>query len=375
MKVRFGDVVKEVKVNIDRAQNPYEFYVAGDHMDSEDFKIRRRGRFATDDVGPAFTRCFKPGQILYGSRRTYLKKVCVADFEGICANTTFVFETKDANKLDQRMLPFLMLSDGFTKWSIQHSKGSTNPYVLFSDLADYEFDLPPIEKQRELAELLWVANDLKESYKKLIVASDEMLKAKFREMFGECDPRVHSESAWPLLSFGEFAIIDATMTSEYAKYADYPHIGIDSIMSESGELKGYRTVKQDNVISGKYVFTPRHIIYSKIRPNLNKVALPDFSGLCSADSYPILPRDCCNRIFLAHVMRSYIFLDYILPHSARTGMPKVNREQLLGFSMRLPPLALQQEFVEIARKVDETKAALKKSIADVESVIKGLING
>ena len=53
MKVRFGDVVKEVKVNIDRTQNPYEFYVAGDHMDSEDFKIRRRGRFATDDVGPA----------------------------------------------------------------------------------------------------------------------------------------------------------------------------------------------------------------------------------------------------------------------------------------------------------------------------------
>ena len=84
-KVKFGDIVKDVKFNVDRDNNPYEFYVAGDHMDSEDLNIRRRGRFATDDVGPAFTRIFKKGQVLYGSRRTYLKKVAVADFEGITA--------------------------------------------------------------------------------------------------------------------------------------------------------------------------------------------------------------------------------------------------------------------------------------------------
>lgn len=125
--VKFGDIVKEVKLNVNREDNPYEFYVAGDHMDTEDLNIRRRGRFATDDVGPAFTRIFKPGQILYGSRRTYLKKIAVADFEGICSNTTFVLETKDENILDQRLLPFIMLSDGFTQWSISHSKGSTNP--------------------------------------------------------------------------------------------------------------------------------------------------------------------------------------------------------------------------------------------------------
>ena len=128
-KVKFGDIVKDVKFNVDRDNNPYEFYVAGDHMDSEDLNIRRRGRFATDDVGPAFTRIFKKGQVLYGSRRTYLKKVAVADFDGICANTTFVFESKDPAAFEQRLLPFLMLSEGFTNWSIAHSKGSTNPYV------------------------------------------------------------------------------------------------------------------------------------------------------------------------------------------------------------------------------------------------------
>ena len=107
---RFGDVVKDVKINVDRTNNPYERYIAGDHMDSEDLTLRRWGHFATDDVGPAFIRIFKPGQVLYGSRRTYLKKVAVAHFEGITANTTFVLETKDDNIFAQRLLPFLMLS-------------------------------------------------------------------------------------------------------------------------------------------------------------------------------------------------------------------------------------------------------------------------
>ena len=183
-KVKFGDIVKDVKFNVDRDNNPYEFYVAGDHMDSEDLNIRRRGRFATDDVGPAFTRIFKKGQVLYGSRRTYLKKVAVADFDGICANTTFVFESKDPAAFEQRLLPFLMLSEGFTNWSIAHSKGSTNPYVLFSDLASYEFDLPSLAEQKVLAEKLWAAYEVKQSYLKMIAATEEMVKAQFIEMFG-----------------------------------------------------------------------------------------------------------------------------------------------------------------------------------------------
>ena len=161
-RVRFGDVVNDIKVNVDRQNNPYDIYVAGDHMDSEDLTLHRWGSFATDDVGPAFIRIFKPGQVLYGSRRTYLKKIVVAPFEGITANTTFVLETKNEDEFSQRLLPFIMLSDDFTEWSIRKSKGSTNPYVLFSDLADYEFDLPSPEEQRRLADKLWAAYELKD---------------------------------------------------------------------------------------------------------------------------------------------------------------------------------------------------------------------
>ena len=163
-KVRFGDVVREVKHNIDRNNNPYESYVAGDHMDTADLTIHRRGCFATDDVGPAFVREFKKGQVLYGSRRTYLKKVAVADFDGVTANTTFVLETKNPDIFLQTLLPFVMLTDSFTEWSVKRSKGSTNPYVLFSDLADFEFELPDIEEQRRVSDVLWACFRLREHY-------------------------------------------------------------------------------------------------------------------------------------------------------------------------------------------------------------------
>lgn len=377
MKVRFGDVVKEVKVNIDRAQNPYEFYVAGDHMDSEDFRIRRRGRFATDDVGPAFTRYFKPGQILYGSRRTYLKKVCVADFEGICANTTFVFESKDANKLDQRMLPFLMLSDGFTRWSIQHSKGSTNPYVLFSDLADYEFDLPPIEKQRELAELLWAANDLKESYKKLIVATDEMLKAKFRSV---TDPLVGSGMVQKLDDFVEddrpicYGILmpgeEIVGGVPVIKVRDFPNgeILFDKLIHTSREIdENYR---RSRLRAGDLLISIRGSVgrIAEVPPALENANI-------TQDTARLTIKPEFDRNYVRGVLESAPIQRELEKNTKGVAIRGINIGFLRELMLPVASVRAQEELGEIARKADETKAALKKSIADVESVIKGLING
>ena len=193
-KYLFGDIVKEIKEKVDRSNNPYEYYVAGEHMDTDELHLLRRGCFEGSDVGPAFIRIFKLGQILYGSRRTYLRKVAVADFEGITANTTFVLESKDESILLQRLLPFIMQSDRFVQHSIKRSKGSTNPYVLFSDLADYEVELPSIEKQKELADLLWAMDSVKMSYKKLIAATDELVKSQFIGPAGHKDFSVHTVS-------------------------------------------------------------------------------------------------------------------------------------------------------------------------------------
>jgi type I restriction enzyme S subunit len=161
-RVRFGDVVKQLKEQVDPVADGVERYVAGEHMETENVHIRQWGNVGDGYLGPAFIRGFRKGQVLYGSRRTYLKKVAVAEWDGVTANTTYVLEA-DETKLLQRLLPWLMLSEKFTRHSVQESKGSTNPYINFPDIAKFEFDLPPLDQQRRIAEILWAVDEANEA--------------------------------------------------------------------------------------------------------------------------------------------------------------------------------------------------------------------
>ncbi|GAA1082285.1 restriction endonuclease subunit S [Nocardiopsis composta] len=154
-RVKLGEVVAASKEKVDPSDGSVDRFIAGEHMDTDDLKIHRWGDPSEVDLGPAFHRRFRPGQVLYGSRRTYLRKVAVADFDGVCANTTFVVESKDPGVLLQEFLPFVMTSEPFHAFAIAESKGSVNPYVNWSDIARYEFNLPPLEEQKRIADLLW----------------------------------------------------------------------------------------------------------------------------------------------------------------------------------------------------------------------------
>ena len=233
-----------------------------------------------------------------------------------------------------------------------------------ADLKKIEIDVPSLEKQAHIVENLDKTKRILALRRQEIEVLDALIKARFVEMFG--DFKINP-MGWPVVGFEEIAIIDGNMTTDYEKYADYPHIGIDSIEKESGLLKGYRTVAEDGVISAKYVFTPAHIIYSKVR-------LPDFDGLCSADAYPILPIEGkCNRVFLAYDMRSQFFLDYILQFCNRTNLPKVNRKEVTGFRTPLPPIELQNEFASFVAQVDKSKVAVQKSLDETQLLFNSLM--
>ena len=154
-------------------------------MNTDDLRIRRWGEINDDYLGPAFHMRFKPGQVLYGSRRTYLRKVAVPDFEGVCANTTFVLGSKDPTVLLPELLPFIMQTEVFHEYSITNSKGSVNPYINFSDLTEYEFALPPLAEQRRIAEVLWAAEEAKSNYQELIATTRILWNATAAEYFSE----------------------------------------------------------------------------------------------------------------------------------------------------------------------------------------------
>ena len=224
---------------------------------------------------------------------------------------------------------------------------------------------------------LYIVNQLNkllkiiELRKKEIQQLDNLTKARFVEMFG--DLKTNSKG-WQIVGFKECADIDTNMVHNFEGCEEYPHIGIDSIEKETGRLIGYRTIAEDGVISGKYLFTPEHIIYSKIRPNLNKVAMPDFEGLCSADAYPILvKKGICNREYFGYTLRSQYFLDYILAFSNRTNLPKVNKKQVEGFALPLPPIEVQEQFADFVKQVDKSKVAVQKALDETQILFDSLM--
>ncbi len=249
--------------------------------------------------------------------------------------------------------------------------GSAQPQITRQGLEKVVVPIGTQDEQRRIISILDKTSSVIESRKQELKTLDDLIKARFVEMFGDFKT---NPMKWPIVGFEEIAVIDGNMTTDYEKYADYPHIGIDSIEKETGILKGYRTVAEDGVISGKYLFTSAHIIYSKIRPNLNKVALPDFNGLCSADAYPILPIEGkCNRVFLAYDMRSDYFLDYILQFCNRTNLPKVNRKEVAGFRTPLPPIELQDRFAAFVAQIDKSKVVVQKALNEAQLLFDSLM--
>ena len=241
----------------------------------------------------------------------------------------------------------------------------------FKWLKEAHIEIPKRKQQDAVVKILDSITALVSLRQRQAEKLDELVKARFVEMFGNLRK---NDKNWPVRSLVDFAKIDTQMIHDLSVYEDYPHIGIDSIEKGTGRLSGYHTVKEDGVISGKYLFTPKHIIYSKIRPNLNKVALPDFTGVCSADAYPILPESkLCDRVFLAYVMRSELFLSYILAFANRTNLPKVNKKQVEGFSCPLPPLPLQNAFATFVHEVDREKEHIQRSAVLLETLKRSLM--
>lgn len=151
-RVKFGDVVRLSKA---RSQDPladgFERYVGLEHLEPGDLRIRSWGNVAD---GVTFTNVFKPGQVLFGKRRAYQRKVAVADFSGVCSGDIYVLESKDARVLLPELLPFICQTDAFFDHAVGTSAGSLSPRTNWTSLADFEFILPLMDEQHRLVKLL-----------------------------------------------------------------------------------------------------------------------------------------------------------------------------------------------------------------------------
>lgn len=162
-RVTLGEVIRHITDRVDPETSGLERFLAGEHIPSRSLTIKEWGVIGRDPVGPQFFKRFKPGHVLYLSRRTYLRKTAVPDFTGICGEKTFVLETLNPEVLSQEFLPFVMSAERFHTYAIAMSRGSVNPYINWGELKAYEFDLPPLDEQKRIADLLWALENHKQS--------------------------------------------------------------------------------------------------------------------------------------------------------------------------------------------------------------------
>lgn len=159
LRVKFGDVVRNVNENVkDPEAAGIDRVIGLEHLDPGELRINRWGELTEETT---FTRRVKPGQTLFGKRRAYQRKTAYSEFDAVCSGDILVFESADPGVLHPQLLPFIAMTDGFHAKALETSAGSLSPRTRWSDLATYEFDLPPLAAQRRIADLLWASEQHK----------------------------------------------------------------------------------------------------------------------------------------------------------------------------------------------------------------------
>lgn len=172
-KVLLGDVAIERKETCKSSKEGYPV-VGLEHLTPEEITLSAWEGTAEN----TFTKMFRKGDMLFGRRRAYLKKAAVAPFDGICSGDITVIAARSERILPE-ILPFVIQNDAFFDYAVGKSAGSLSPRVKWEHLKNYEFDLPDMETQRKLADLLWAMDATKKSYQEMIHMTDELVKSQF----------------------------------------------------------------------------------------------------------------------------------------------------------------------------------------------------
>jgi type I restriction enzyme, S subunit len=156
-------------------------------------------------------------------------------------------------------------------------------------------------------------------------------------------------------------------------YSEWPLVAPNHIEEGTGRLLPAPTAREQGAISGKYTFSVGDVLYSKIRPYLRKASLAPFSGLCSADMYPLRSKGQIEPGFLLAVLLGTAFTEFAVSVSMRTGIPKVNREELAKFRCGLPPLSEQRKIAGILSSVDDAIEGTQAVIHQLQVVKKAMM--
>ena len=374
---------EEIAINSTEKKKPVESdkytYLGLEHLDPGTLKVSRFG----SDVAPIGEKLvMKKGDVLFGKRRAYQKKVAIAPFDGIFSAHGMVLRPK-TEVIDSEFFPLFISSDYFLDAAIKISVGSLSPTINWKDLKNLEFELPDLETQRQLAKVLWALIDTIENYKVLMTKTDELVKSQFIELFGEAATR---ENKWKIVPIQE--VIMKPISGEWGQ--------------EDNSGNGVKVLRTTNFTDNGIIdFTDvvtRQIDIKKIHEKRlrNGDILIEKSG--GSDTKPVgrvvlfheNSEDYLFNNFTALIRRNderinncYLFMCLFVSYlsgqtrnyeNKTTGIHNLKlTDYLENTRISLPPLELQDEFAEFVSQSDKSKFELENCIKNAVSMYKKIL--
>ena len=269
----------------------------------------------------------------------------------------------NSDVINSSFFAYYTLSNEFNTNVAKVRKDAVNQSsIAISDIRKFSIPVPPIQSQQYVVDELDKINELIRLKKEQLKDYDNLAQSIFYEMFGDEKYERRKLKDIVKVKSGQVSPLEDP-------YCDMVHVGPANIESNTGRLINLKTAKEENLISGKYLFDSSMVLYSKIRPNLNKVTIADFEGICSADMYPLIPSKSIDKKFLLFILKQKEFLSYAIANSGRANIPKINREALLEYSTILPPLSLQLQFAERLALIEKQKEQISSIIKDLETLL------
>lgn len=374
-KVLLGDVAVEHKETCKGSRDGFPV-VGLEHLIPEDINLTQW----SESTENTFTRMFRKGNVLFGRRRAYLKKAAMAPFDGICSGDITVIEAKPDMILPE-LLPFVIQNDSLFDYAVGKSAGSLSPRVKWEHLKNFEFELPEMDEQRRLAQLLWAMDAAKQAYKKLLSKTDELVKSQFCELFGGGADSVKGNSE---IDLGELCSIGS---SKRVYQSEQSAEGIP-FLRVSDLIKRIETNSQDADL---------HIPESKFNELKDQGLVP------KAGDILITSRGTIGKCYIVQegdafyfqdgmiswlsnmdkrVLAIYIYYLFQMPEfrkqiddiQAGSTVAYLSITMLKKLKVMVPDMEHQKQFAAFVRQSDKSKFELEQSIAELDATYKKIIS-
>lgn len=349
-RYRFDQIAENSTAKKKPEESDRNRYVGLEHLDPGTLEVTRWGA----EVAPKGDKLLmKKGDVLFGRRRAYQKKVGIAPFDGVFSAHGMVLRPK-ADVVDPMFFPFFISSDIFLDEAIRVSVGSLSPTANWKDLRTLEFDLPSPGKQRELAGILSEAESLKGHYRKLLTTCDDVVKSQFVEMF--------EGKGYPLAPIGELAQSKMpTAKKTYHENDLIRYIDISSIDNGAHAVSGYTEVPLGEAPSrAQQCIRKGDLLISTVRPNLKNIAINSLNedNLVASSGFCVLRCKGCPPVYMKAIVCGDRFTREMCRLTTGVNYQAIKNADILKYQVPVPPQEAMREFADFAASVDKSKFTL-----------------